>query len=42
MLCDLRLTYCTQVSAAILPYEQAAEICGGQLPDYIPKVKTYP
>ncbi|XP_048497399.1 uncharacterized protein LOC104884372 isoform X5 [Beta vulgaris subsp. vulgaris] len=26
-----------KVSAAILPYEQAAEICGGQLPDYIPK-----
>ncbi|KAM7463069.1 hypothetical protein LguiA_031190 [Lonicera macranthoides] len=26
-----------KVSAAILPYEEASELCGGCLPDYIPK-----
>ncbi|KAG6758892.1 hypothetical protein POTOM_035355 [Populus tomentosa] len=28
------------VSAAVLPYEEAAELCGGVLPDYIPKDST--
>lgn len=27
-----------QVYAAILPYEEASLLCGGTLPDYIPKV----
>lgn len=31
----------SQVYASVLPYEAAAEICGGRLPDYIPKVNTY-
>ncbi|KAL9237675.1 hypothetical protein vseg_012196 [Gypsophila vaccaria] len=26
-----------KVSVAVLPYEEAAELCGGQLPHYIPK-----
>ncbi|KAF9673349.1 hypothetical protein SADUNF_Sadunf10G0014700 [Salix dunnii] len=29
-----------KVSAAVLPYEEAAELCGGFLPDYIPKDST--
>ncbi|GMP76587.1 hypothetical protein CsSME_00033197 [Camellia sinensis var. sinensis] len=29
-----------KVSAAILPYEEACELCGGCLPDYIPKGST--
>ncbi|KAH8495117.1 hypothetical protein H0E87_018341 [Populus deltoides] len=29
-----------KVSAAVLPYEEAAELCGGVLPDYIPKDST--
>ncbi|XP_059632728.1 uncharacterized protein LOC132275285 [Cornus florida] len=29
-----------KVSAAILPYEEASELCGGCLPDYIPKGST--
>ena len=27
-----------QVSASVLPYEKASDICGGSLPEYIPKV----
>ncbi|KAG8658824.1 alanine--tRNA ligase isoform X2 [Manihot esculenta] len=29
-----------KVSAAILPYEEASALCGGHLPDYIPKGST--
>lgn len=29
-----------KVSAAVLPYEEASELCGGCLPDYIPKGST--
>ncbi|KAF8394565.1 hypothetical protein HHK36_020777 [Tetracentron sinense] len=29
-----------RVSAAVIPYEEAAELCGGCLPDYIPKSST--
>ncbi|KAA8527460.1 hypothetical protein F0562_034825 [Nyssa sinensis] len=29
-----------KVSAVILPYEEASELCGGSLPDYIPKGST--
>ncbi|XP_024032389.1 uncharacterized protein LOC112094919, partial [Morus notabilis] len=29
-----------KVCAAVLPYEEAAEMCGGCLPDYIPKGST--
>lgn len=29
-----------QVSAVILPYDEALEQCGGSLPDYIPKVSS--
>ncbi|GMH18785.1 hypothetical protein Nepgr_020626 [Nepenthes gracilis] len=29
-----------KVSAVVLPYEEAAKLCGGQLPDYIPKGST--
>eukprot|EP01018_Ginkgo_biloba_P003614 Gb_24711 [translate_table: standard] len=28
-----------KVFAAILPYKEAAALCGGELPDYIPKVQ---
>lgn len=28
-----------QVYATVLPYEEAAELCGGSLPDYIPQVR---
>lgn len=28
-----------QVSVSILPYDKASELCGGSLPDYIPKVR---
>lgn len=38
----LMVIYCTQVFVGLFPYEEAADICGGRLPDYIPKVKTYP
>lgn len=27
-----------QVSVALYPYEEASKLCGGSLPDYIPKV----
>jgi len=31
-------TYFFQVSAAVFPYEAAAQLCGGELPEYIQKV----
>lgn len=34
------VTNILQVSVAVLPYGDAANICGGSLPDYIPQVRT--